>query len=142
MDRRSSLYKNASSFSRKSTLDFVIVLNLCIDSSSLFVFRAKKAIPDIWTSNWNWVFTHFNVVHWLYVVKFRESSRIRMRRFLKPRKKNIRSSFWINLIHKCRDIYDIEFLYIQNFVILEWLFCMFKLSFVTNYAHCMLLLTR
>ena len=30
MDRKSFLLKNASSFSRKSSLDFVIALNLCI----------------------------------------------------------------------------------------------------------------
>ena len=95
-------------------------------SSDLFPFGTEKAVPDIWSSNWNWVFTCFNFTGWLYVVKFRESSRIRMRRFLKPRKKNIRSSFWINLIHKCCNIYDIQFMYSENFVRLELLFCMFN----------------
>ena len=39
------------------------------------LFGAKKDIPDIRSSNWNWVFTRFNIADWLYVVKFWESSR-------------------------------------------------------------------
>ena len=91
-------------------------------SSYLFLFGTKKAVPDIWSSNWNWVFTCFNFAGWLYIVKFQKSSRIRMRWFLKSGKKNTWSSFWINLIYKCCDIYNIQFLYIENFVWLEWLF--------------------
>ena len=51
MDRKSSLKKNASSFSRKNSLDLVILLNLSIDSSDWFLFGAKEATPDIWSSN-------------------------------------------------------------------------------------------
>ena len=67
-------------------------------SSDLFLFGTKKAVWDIWSSNWNLVFTCFNFEGWLYVVKFQESSRIRIRRLLKPRKKNIPRSFLFNLI--------------------------------------------
>ena len=49
MDRKSFFWKNASSFYKKSGLDFVTVL--CIDSSDLFLFGTKKAIPDIRSSN-------------------------------------------------------------------------------------------
>ena len=66
-------------------------------SSDLFLFGAKKAIPDIWSSNWNWVFTRFNFVDCLYVIKFQESSRIRMKWFLKPWKKDFWAVFWLTL---------------------------------------------
>ena len=68
-----------------------------MNSNYLFLFGAKKTIPDTWSSNWNWVFTHFNIVNWLHVVKFRKSSSIRMKRFLRPWKNIFGAVFWLTL---------------------------------------------
>ena len=51
--------------------------------SDLFLVGAKKAIPDVLSSNWHWLVIRFNIVDLLYIVQFRESSSIKMRRFLK-----------------------------------------------------------
>ena len=121
MDRKSSLSKNMRSFSRKSSLGFVIVLNLCI--VVIFFSSELRKLFQIYGPLIEIVYLLcFNFAGWLYIVKFQKSSRIRMRWFLKSGKKNTWSSFWINLIYKCCDIYNIQFLYIENFVWLEWLF--------------------
>ena len=91
MDRKSSSW-NVS-------LDFVIVLNLYIvviylSSGLRKLFQIYGPLTEIEH------FFHFDIVDWLYVVYFRESSWVK-RRFLELSKKNIRSSFLINLIRKC-----------------------------------------
>ena len=60
----------------------------------MFLFWDKKAIPDIWSSNWNWVFTCFNIVDWLYVVQFRESS---WQGFWNFERKTFGAIFWLTL---------------------------------------------
>ena len=75
--------ENASLFSRKSSLDFDIALNLC---RVVICFPLELAILDIWLSKWNWVFTCFNIVNWLFVVKFHESIRIRIKQFFETLK--------------------------------------------------------
>ena len=70
-----------------------------MDRSDLSLFKAKKAIPGIWYSNWNRKFARFSFADWFYGVQFPESSWAKIREFLNSGTKNIRSSFSINLKH-------------------------------------------
>ena len=98
MDIRRSLWKNVSSFFRKSSISFVIALNLCIvvlcfssvwENYSLFqIYCFLTKIERL-------------VVNWLNVVQFQEPNWIKLIFFLKYLNKNILSSFLINLIYKC-----------------------------------------
>ena len=80
-------------------------------SSDLLLFGAKNAIPDLWPSNWNWVFTRFNIVNWFYVCKFRESSKIEWDGFWNLKRKIFGAVFWLTL-----NVNVAAFIYIENFV--------------------------